>query len=550
MDETGSVNQSNSDQTNSMDQTVLIDEVLQLTLAYQQGDATPEERARLERLLLDNPQAVTWYLRIVEDTLVLRAAASAKQSQPRTAASECELLAAELASAAERESETERPTFHSFIGRRWKSWAAPALAASLLLAMFAALSWNSPQENAAITKDRAIARSARVMNISNIVWANGSKQYDEWSFVEPGDSLKFDRGLINLFLENGAEVLIEGPADVDFVSIEKVFARKGKLAARVGPGAIGFTIETPHANVIDRGTAFGLSVDETSRTDVVVYEGMVDLDVLGDNAPPRRRLERGEALSVNHLGKLSRITTVQSSEFLEPPQVRAVGAEAERVITTVSDNAASLATTKYYRVIPRGFREDSRAFVDRLHEWNGIDHRGLPPFLVGGDYVMTFNDDKITTGIEIAVSVNQPATLYVLLDDRVAPPEWLERDFVDTQWDVGCDDGWLEGPIVTGLGPGESVEHVFSVWRRDVLTPSTVVLGALSQEEQSAPATKIGHSMYGFVATPLQRELPRPVLRPEDPVVLPQANELLLKESVSAPTDNKVSTVTVPSAAN
>lgn len=541
------------DQSNSMDDSVLVDEVLQLTLAYQQGDATPEERARLERLLLDNPLAVALYLRIVEDTLVLRASASARQSQPRTDASECELLAAELATAAEREADAARPTLLSFFGQQWKTWAAPALAATLLLAMFAALYRSTPQETSAVKKERAIAKSARVMNVSNIVWATGAKQFDEWSFVEPGDSLKFDRGLVNLFLENGAEVLIEGPADVDFVSIEKVFARKGKLAARVGPGAIGFTIETPHANVIDRGTAFGLSVDETSRTDVVVYEGMVDLDVLGDNAPPRRRLERGEALSVNHLGKLSRITTVQSSEFLEPPQVRAVGAEADRVITAVSDNAASLATAKYYRVIPQGFREDSRAFVDRLHEWNGVDHRGLPPFLVGGDYVMTFNDDKITTGIEIAVSVNQPATLYVLLDDRVAPPEWLKRDFVDTQWDVGSDDGWLEGPIVTGMGPGESVDHVFSVWRRDVLNPSTVVLGALSQEKQTVPATKIGHSMYGFVATPLQRELPRPVVLPKE-TVLPQ--------SVVAPNENEVSTIagpatvivpsakTVPSASN
>lgn len=525
------------DQSNSMDDSVLVDEVLQLTLAYQQGDATPEERARLERLLLDNPLAVALYLRIVEDTLVLRASASARQSQPRTDASECELLAAELATAAEREADAARPTLLSFFGQNWKTWAVPALAATLLLAMFAALYRSTPQETAAVKKERAVAKSARVMNVSNIVWATGAKQFDEWSFVEPGDSLKFDRGLVNLFLENGAEVLIEGPADVDFVSIEKVFARKGKLAARVGPGAIGFTIETPHANVIDRGTAFGLSVDETSRTDVVVYEGMVDLDVLGDNAPPRRRLERGEALSVNHLGKLSRITTVQSSEFLEPPQVRAVGAEADRVITAVSDNAASLATAKYYRVIPQGFREDSRAFVDRLHEWNGVDHRGLPPFLVGGDYVMTFNDDKITTGIEIAVSVNQPATLYVLLDDRVAPPEWLKRDFVDTQWDVGSDDGWLEGPIVTGMGPGESVDHVFSVWRRDVLNPSTVVLGALSQEKQTVPATKIGHSMYGFVATPLQRELPRPVVLPKE-TVLPQ--------SVVAPNENEVSTIAEP----
>ncbi|HMO16414.1 MAG TPA: iron dicitrate transport regulator FecR, partial [Pirellulaceae bacterium] len=137
-------------------------------------------------------------------------------------------------------------------------------------------------------------------------------------------------------------------------------------------------------------------------------------------------------------------------------------------------------TAKYYRVIPRGFREDCRSYVDRDHEWNGLDERGLPPFMVGGDYVMTFNDDKIVTEIEIAVTLSQPATLYVLLDDRVEPPEWLKRDFVDTNWDVGSDDGWPDGDISTGIGPGVSIDHVCSVWKRDVYESTTVVLGSLS----------------------------------------------------------------------
>ena len=136
-----------------------------------------------------------------------------------------------------------------------------------------------------------------------------------------------------------------------------------------------------------------------------------------------------------------------------------------------------------------------------------MDGRGLPPFLVGGDYVMTFNDDKVATEIEIAVSLSQPASLYVIIDDRVPPPEWLTRDFVDTNWDVGSDDGWEDGIIATGLGAGESIDHSSSVWRRDVNEPSTVVLGALSQEKSSMPAVKVERSMYGVVATPIrQRE--------------------------------------------
>jgi len=491
-----------------MDDGELINEVLELTLAYQRGDASAEERARLERLLLDSPQAIQWYLRVVDDSLTLRAAASAREAQPTTrgmstefdesTAGDCEMLLRDVVI-----EETKSTSLFSAGRNSWQAWAAPGLAAALLLVLAGWLWWSPPGQQVAQDVPLSVSQAARVVSVSNVQWSPGAKIHDEWSFLEPGESLRFERGLVNLFLENGAELLIEGPADVDYVSPEKVFARKGKLAARVSPDAAGFSIETPHANVIDRGTAFGLSVDEDSRTDVVVYEGKVDLDVLGDKASPLRRLERGEALSVNRLGKLSRITTVESRKFLEPPQVHLAGDPQTPVITAVGDNVRSLETTKYYRVIPHGFRDDCRAYVDRLHEWNGVDGGGLPPFLVGGDYVMTFNDDKITTEIEIAVTLAQPASLFVLIDDRVPPPEWLARDFVDTHWDVGSDEGYEDRVIGVGVGPGESIDHACSVWRRDVGEPATVVLGALGKEKFAMPAEDVGRSMYGVVAVPL-----------------------------------------------
>jgi hypothetical protein len=136
-------------------------------------------------------------------------------------------------------------------------------------------------------------------------------------------------------------------------------------------------------------------------------------------------------LSVDQQGRLSRGTTDESAEFLEPPEMRPSGALRASIIASVSDNIRSLETTKYYRVIPRGFQEDCRAFVDRQFEWNGLDERRIPPFLAGGDYVMTYNDDKIVTDIQISVNISHPAHLYVLIDDRVPPPDWLKRDFVE-----------------------------------------------------------------------------------------------------------------------
>jgi hypothetical protein len=341
-----------------------------------------------------------------------------------------------------------------------------------------------------------------VVNVANVEWVDGAQRFDEWALVRPGESLELEAGLVNLFLPGGAELLIEGPADIKYVSAHQVFARQGKLAARIGPGAVGFRIDTPHANVIDRGTSFGVSVDGRRHTSVVVYEGAVDLDVLGDEARPRRRLEKGEALSVDGKGQLSRITAVQGDEFLEPPQVRQADPTQSSIISHVSDNVRSLETAKYNRIIPGGFREDCRAYVDRLHEWNGVDARGLPPFLVGGDYIMTFNDDKIVSEIEIAVTLSRPANLYILIDDRVTPPDWLKRDFVDTSWDVGCDEGWPDRVIDLDTGSGQSVEHAFSVWRRVVAKPTTVILGALSHESPPPPV-EVERSMYGIVITPL-----------------------------------------------
>jgi hypothetical protein len=387
---------------------------------------------------------------------------------------------------------------------RPRTWlAATAIAGTLLVAVAIYRSEPPLPSPATVAARVATGDLARVVDLSNVVWADGAKQFGEWSVVQPGDSLKFQSGCVNLFLDNGAELLIEGPADVRFVSSKKVIAQQGKLAARIGPGAVGFRIDTPHAKVIDRGTSFGVSVAGDSHTSVVVYEGIVDLDVLGNRSLPRRRLATGEALSVNRQGQLSRITTVQSADFLEPPQVRIVGTQPNGLIRSVSDNVRSLKTAKYYRVIPRGFREDCRAYVDRLHEWNGLDTRGLPPFLIGGDYVMTFNDDKVTNQIEIAVEISEPANVYVLIDDRVPPPDWLKRDFADTNWDVGSDEGWEDKIIDVAVGPGQSIEHVFSVWRRVITQPTTVLLGAISQESPP-PAPDAARSMYGVVVTALQ----------------------------------------------
>jgi hypothetical protein len=484
-----------------MDDFELIDELLELTLACQQPDATTEQRARLERLLADNPQAILWYLRIVDDTLTLIDDATARNA---TAPASSPITGEAIDRPSATRTPRDRvPSSERIVRSLWM--AATAIACTLFVSFAAHRYWQLSDPSRGIMGLVVDEHAARVVNVSNVEWMEGAHRFNEWDLIQPGDQLQIKSGWINVFLSGGAELLIAGPADVKYISPQRVFARQGKLAARIGPGAVGFRIDTPQANVIDRGTSFGVSIDGDGRTSVVVYEGRVDLDVVGGQKQPRRQLATGEALRVDEKGQLSRITTVQSNEFLEPPQVRLSGSRSDGLITAVSDNVRSLETAKYYRVIPHGFCEDCRAYVDRMHEWNGVDRRGLPPFLLGGDYVMTFNDDKIVNEIEIGVTLGQPANLFVLIDDRVNPPEWLRRDFVDMNWDVGSDEGWGDHIIDVAAGPGQSVEHVFSVWRRVVTEPTTVILGAISQESPP-PSVEVERSMYGIVATPINAD--------------------------------------------
>jgi hypothetical protein len=484
-----------------MDNSSLFDEVLQLTLHRHKGEATEEELARLERLLGNNRQAVIYYLQIVADGLAVRELAEVRSNHSLKIAFDA-IAFDDAATSASPNFWDAKSAVHSRT-RSSVSRAFRMIAAAVALIVTGALLAAWPLS--ATRQPAAAQHVARVVNFSGIEWSGDAKRYFPWSHIAPGDVLKFQKGIVNLYIDSGVELLVEGPAEVRFASLERIVVVEGKLAARVGPDAIGFSIETPHANVIDRGTAFGISVDNSQRTDVVVYEGIVDLDVVGHAETPRRRLATGEALSVNNAGDLSRIASVQGEEFLSPPQVRP-GATRAPLIARVTDNIRLHDTAKYNRVIPTGFGEDCRAYVDREHEWNGIDAKGLPSFLVGGDYVMTFNEDKTVTELEFTVELAQPANLYVLIDNRVPPPEWLTHDFIDTGRDVGLDEVHSHVNMETAPGAGTSLDQFYSVWKREVHEPAKVVLGPLGLEKYTRPARVVQRGMYGIVATPLGKD--------------------------------------------
>lgn len=326
-----------------------------------------------------------------------------------------------------------------------------------------------------------------------------------------GQKLQLVDGLAEATLEPGVALTIKGPAEIEFLSPMHIRANRGVVRVRVGADARGFTLETPTAAVVDFGTEFGVDVTEVGSTDVVVFDGEVGLEFgrqLLERAsaqqassvlpPGLRRLTTGQALHIDKLGQTRRVVSISNDRFPQAAHEEHAYNQRQPVIMKVTDNIRDPNASECYQIVRNGLREDARAYVDRLHEWNGVTSQGMPKFLLGADYVKTFNSDKYQRKLEISIELACPARLFLLVDDRLPLPDWISKDFKDTGLTIGVDEGWQKPNMRerTGVGAGVSVDRVFSIWQRDVSKPDIVKLGPLGVVEQ-------GTSMYGIAAMPL-----------------------------------------------
>lgn len=323
--------------------------------------------------------------------------------------------------------------------------------------------------------------------------------------IRSGETVRVTSGMMKLQFDNGTLVTLHAPAIFEVISDMRARVLLGKVTAKIGPSAKGFSIITPQATVIDLGTEFGIDVNEVGATDVVVFRGAVDVDypTTLEGSARKQHLQTGEAVHLDAKGTASRIVAITNGQFADKPS----SSDKPPIITEVRDNIErESAAWNFYEIVHGGMAEDAKAFVDReAHEWNGVTASGMPSYLLGGDYVKTFNNDKVRKDIELSVTVAHPCRLFILFDDRIPAPDWLAEGFRNTGDKIGVD----EGPYMVGngkwktehqpgVGPGVSVDNVDSIWECDILEPGTIRLGGTE-----TPVSAI--NMYGIVAVPLEK---------------------------------------------
>jgi ferric-dicitrate binding protein FerR (iron transport regulator) len=111
-------------------------------------------------------------------------------------------------------------------------------------------------------------------------------------------TLRLRRGILRLLFDDGVEVTLQGPAHYELVAPGDTKLMSGLLAATVPPGAKGFRVETPTAEVVVLGTAFGIALDDQGVANVSVFDGEVEVSSMGNGIT--KLLKEGEAVRVTN----------------------------------------------------------------------------------------------------------------------------------------------------------------------------------------------------------------------------------------------------------
>lgn len=168
----------------------------------------------------------------------------------------------------------------------------PALgwAAALVLMVGLAYRVRSPGTAEPAVPVAAAAPSVRLVNALNARWNHTPVSAGA---LMPGAESSLVSGYAELLMPSGASLRIKAPARITFTGPNAVRLSSGTLAATVPARATGFTVESPHARIVDVSTRFGVAVSPVGdATTVGVLQGEVALTHRSGTV----RLRAGEAM--------------------------------------------------------------------------------------------------------------------------------------------------------------------------------------------------------------------------------------------------------------
>lgn len=149
--------------------------------------------------------------------------------------------------------------------------------------------------------------------------------------VRKGATLRVDSGTLELRLESGAAMVVQGPAVVSFPELTQPLLRSGWLWIDSGVRQETFEVRTPDLRIRNLGTRFGVRVPEEGPAEVHLIEG--ELEVVADRMPgkPHRLVAERQGMAIPQTGEPS-VLDLASDPF---PEIAALLAAPSNYPTTV-----------------------------------------------------------------------------------------------------------------------------------------------------------------------------------------------------------------------
>ena len=117
---------------------------------------------------------------------------------------------------------------------------------------------------------------ARLTDLADVQWPEGTPPLETGTPLMPG-SLRLQSGTAQLAFGRGAVVTLTGPAELELITPQRAFLRDGAMVSYVPEQAQGFTVLSPHGQLVDLGTEFAVQVESSGQAEVHALTGKVQV---------------------------------------------------------------------------------------------------------------------------------------------------------------------------------------------------------------------------------------------------------------------------------
>lgn len=248
------------------------------------------------------------------------------------------------------------------------------------------------------------------------VWASGQREGDrlETGLIElsGGESIiKFDKG---------TEAKVIGPAVLDLRSEDEVYLVSGDLRVLVPQPAIGFTVVTPMARVIDRGTEFEVSVASTGATQAKVHRGAVEF------MPQRQGELPGKSIELTAAGLNQAISSIPSINAPALPVSTEIRGVEGRFIGMISSGGQTLefdSAEDFFEHQQEVMRELQAAPLEFERVWAQMVRSGMAGFGASTSGATSGSSSRNVTvsinGQTVSISENSETGIKVVVSSLV-----------------------------------------------------------------------------------------------------------------------------------